>query len=541
MSHVSRRDFLKDMARIGAGFAASVISQGVLAGASPGQRSTARPNIVLILADDLGFSDIGCYGSEIRTPNLDWLAAHGLRFTQFYNAARCCPSRASLLTGLYPHQVGVGHMVDNLGYPGYLGYLNDRCVTLAEALKGAGYATLMVGKWHLGEERPHWPVDRGFDHYYGLLSGAAHYFLPVRKTKDPKTKRIMAIDDKPFLPPPERFYMTDAITERAVHYIRSYAKADRPFFLYVAYTAPHWPLHAWPEDIARYQGKYDAGWDKLREQRYDRLVDLGIISPRWPLSPRDPGTWPWEEEQDKGLMSLKMAVYAAQVDRMDQGIGQILQALRDEGILHDSLILFLSDNGACAEGGPRGQDFWENGKAPGGPDSYQSYGLSWANASNTPFRRFKHWVHEGGIATPLIVFWPPVIREGGRLTHEIGHVIDIMPTLLEAAGAEYPREYRGQPILPPEGRSLVPIFRGERWAEPRWIFWEHEGNRAVRYGKWKLVAGHNEPWELHDMEEDRTEARDLAGDLPQIRKELEEAWQAWAERVGVRPWPVRRK
>ena len=538
MSKLTRREFLREAAKTSAGLALGGAALSLASSSGCARKPAGRPNIVLIMVDDMGDSDIGCYGSEIRTSNVDRLASGGLRFTQFYNAARCCPTRASLLTGLYPHQAGIGHMIDNLGYPGYQGYLNDRSVTLAEALGRAGYHTLMSGKWHVGEQRPHWPVDRGFEHYYGLISGAANYF-DITKTKNPRVKRTMAIDDKPFVPQPGQFYMTDAITENAVRFINEYAGQSRPFFLYVAYTAPHWPLHAWPEDIARYRGKYDIGWDELRERRYARMLGMGIISRKWKLSPRDPRTWPWREETDKELMSLKMAVYAAQIDRMDQGVGKILASLEEHGALENTLILFLSDNGGCAEGGPKGGDWWKNGALPGGPDSYQSYGLSWANASNTPFRRFKHWVHEGGIATPLIVHWPAVIREGGKLTHEMGHIIDIMPTLLDVAGAEYPREYNGHEIQPPEGRSLVPIFRGGRWEGPRWIFWEHEGNRAVRHGKWKLVAGHNEPWELHDMEEDRTELRDLSGDFPQVKKELEEAWKEWANRVGVRPWPVR--
>lgn len=537
MTELSRREFLRGTAWLGAGVGLGIVSPGLLRSPIRNPSRTSRPNIVLILADDLGFSDIGCYGSEVRTPNLDKLAAGGLRFSQFYNTARCCPTRASLLTGLYSHQAGVGHMVEDLGYPGYRGYLSDRCITLAEALRMAGYVTLMSGKWHVGEERPHWPVDRGFDHYFGLISGAAHYFLPLRN--EPKAGRKMALDDKPIVPDPEGFYMTDAITDYAVRFLRSYASRSRPFFLYVAYTAPHWPLHAWPEDIARYRGKYDIGWDRLRQLRYERLKEMGLISAKWPLSPRDPRTWPWKEESEKELMSLKMAVYAAQIDRMDQGIGRILAALRETGALNNTLILFLSDNGGCGEGGPRGRDFYGNGKPPGGPDSYQNYGLSWANASNTPFRRFKQWVHEGGIATPFIVYWPEVIREGGKITHEVGHVIDIMPTLLEAAGIQYPAEFNGRPLLPLEGRSLLPIFRGERWPAPRWLFWEHQGNRSVRFGKWKLVAGHNEPWELHDLEEDRTELVDLSRDHPDVAKELKEAWEDWANRVGVRPWPIK--
>ncbi len=530
MSDATRREFLKTGAILTAGFAL---------GLKPSANISAdRPNIVLIMADDMGYSDIGCYGSEIRTPNLDRLASGGLRFTQFYNAARCCPTRASLLTGLYPHQAGIGYMIRDLGYPAYQGYLNDRCLTLAEALKPAGYLTLMSGKWHVGEKRPHWPTDRGFDHYFGLISGAANYF-DITKTKAPGVKRTMAIDDKPFVPKPGKFYMTDAITENAVRFIHRAASGARPFFLYVAYTAPHWPLHAWPEDIARYRGRYDLGWDELRRRRHERMLQMGIVSGKWRLSPRDPRAHAWQAETEKQLMSLKMAVYAAQIDRMDQGIGRILDALEETETFENTLLLFLSDNGGCAEGGPKGFDRRGNGVPPGGVDSYMSYGLCWANASNTPFRRFKHWVHEGGISTPLIVHWPAVIRHGGGVVREVGHIIDIMPTLLEVAGARYPEERNGKETLPLEGKSLVPLFTGGTWEEPRWIFWEHQGNRAVRHGRWKLVAGHNEPWELHDMEEDRTETQNVSADKPAVVKQLSEAWQDWAARVGVRPWPVK--
>ncbi|HUV63185.1 MAG TPA: sulfatase-like hydrolase/transferase, partial [Sedimentisphaerales bacterium] len=310
---LTRRDLLK-----AAGFGAASLSLPARLGAAgqlDAQRRSGKPNIVLIMADDMGFSDIGCYGGEIHTPNLDKLAAGGLRFTQFYNAARCCPTRASLLTGLYPHQAGIGHMVGNSGYPAYQGYLNERCVTIAEALKPAGYRTLMAGKWHVGEDRPHWPTDRGFDNYFGLISGGANYF-DITKTKAKGAKRQMALDDKPYTPPKEGFYITDAFSDHAVEFIDKYGRVQQPFFLYLPFTAPHWPLHALPQDIAKYKGKYMKGWDALREERSARRVEMGIISDKWKLSPRDATTWPWADEKDKELMDMKMAVYAAQVERM---------------------------------------------------------------------------------------------------------------------------------------------------------------------------------------------------------------------------------
>ena len=402
----TRRDFLKAM-----GFGAASLSlHGCMeVGSSAATESTrSRPNIILIMADDMGYSDIGCYGGEVNTPSLDRLAASGMRFTQFYNTGRCCPTRASLLTGLYPHQAGIGHMVGNKGYPSYQGYLNERCVTIAEALKSGGYRTLMSGKWHVGENRPHWPVDRGFDEYYGIVSGGANYF-DISKTKAPGVKRTMAIDDEPFVPKPGSFYMTDAFSENAVKFIDNYGRKKEPFFLYLAYTAPHWPLHAWPDDIAKYKGKYRKGWDRLRQERYQLMIKIGLISSKWKMSPRDTATWPWDDENNKELLDLKMAVYAAQIERMDYGIGKVLDKLKETGAQENTLVLFLSDNGGCAEGGPVGFDNRKNGLPPGGVDSYMSYGLSWANASNTPFRRYKHWVHEGGIATPLIAHWPAVI------------------------------------------------------------------------------------------------------------------------------------
>lgn len=487
-----------------------------------------QPNIVLIMADDMGVSDIGCYGSEIRTPNLDGLAKAGLRFTQFYNNARCCPTRASLMTGLYPHQAGVGHMVNKRNLPGYLGYLNDHCVTIAEALRPAGYRTLMSGKWHVGEERPHWPVDRGFEHSYTLISGGSNYFRI-----DPE--RTMARDGEKFIPNEDGFYLTDAFTTNAVRLLDEHGKGDRPFFLYLAYTSPHWPLHAWPEDIARYRGKYREGWDALRQKRHQRMKELGLVDPRWPLSERDPQAPLWSDQDDKAKddWDLKMAVYAAQIDRMDQGIGKVLAKLKELRVENNTLVLFLADNGGCAEKINRGKP----GVPPGSADSFLSYGLPWANVSNTPYKRFKHWVHEGGIATPLIARWPSGLKtQPGSLTPQPGHLIDIMATCVDVAGAAYPERVGDRAITPLEGKSLKPIFEGKTRPGHAEIYWEHEGNRAVRQGKWKLVALNRGPWELYDLEADRTETRDLAGQYPERVKELSALHAAWAERSQVRPW-----
>ncbi len=532
----TRRDFLKT---IGVG-AATVMLEGRTNASKlfAGDTSRGKPNIVLIMADDMGYSDIGCYGGEVHTANLDRLAAGGLRFTQFYNAARCCPTRASLLTGLYPHQAGIGHMVGNRGYPAYQGYLNEHCVTIAEALNTAGYRTLMSGKWHVGEDRPHWPVDRGFDKYYGIISGGANYF-DITKAKAPGVKRTMAVDDKPFVPEPGKFYMTDAFSENAVKFVDTYGRKQEPFFLYLAYTAPHWPLHAWPEDIAKYKGKYLKGWDRLREERYQRMIRMGLISGKWKMSPRDTATWPWNDEKNKELLDLKMAVYAAQIERMDYGIGRVLDKIKEIGVEENTLVMFLSDNGGCAEGGPVGFDNRKNGLPPGGVDSYMSYGLSWANASNTPFRRYKHWVHEGGIATPFIAYWPAVVKNAGSLTHQPGHIVDVMATCLDVAGIEYPKTYKGRELNRLEGKSLLPIFEGKKRRGHEAIYWEHEGNRAVRQGKWKLVSAHKGPWELYDLEADRTELNNLAEKHPQKVEQLKVMYESWAERCGVQPWPIK--
>ncbi len=537
---MNRREFIKLVA---SGAAVTLpgcaFSMGDLAGTDDKSKKAAKqPNIVLIMADDMGYSDIGCYGGEVNTPNLDRLAAGGLRFTQFYNAARCCPTRASLLTGLYPHQAGIGHMVGNRGYPAYQGYLNERCVTIAEVLRTAGYNTLMSGKWHVGEKRPHWPVDRGFDEYYGIVSGGANYF-DISKAKATGVKRTMAIGHRAFTPEPGKFYMTDAFSENAVKFIETYGRRKEPFFLYLAYTAPHWPLHAWPEDIAKYKGKYLKGWDKLREERHERMIKMGLVSKKWKMTPRDTATWAWADEKNKELMDLKMAVYAAQIERMDWGIGKVLDKIKRIGAEKNTLVLFLSDNGGCAEGGPIGFDNRKNGLPPGGVDSYMSYGLSWANASNTPFRRYKHWVHEGGIATPLIAYWPAVIKKRNTITHRPGHIIDIMATCLDIAGIEYPKTYKGRELISLEGKSLLPIFEGKKRLGHEVIYWEHEGNRAVRQGRWKLVAKHKSDWELYDLEADRTELKTIAEKYPQKVEELKVMYKSWAKRCGVRPWPIK--
>ena len=515
-----------------------------LARCSSGSESRAgeRPNIVLIMADDMGFSDIGSYGGEISTPNLDALAANGLRFRQFYNAARCCPTRASLLTGLYSHQAGVGHMVGDYGHPSYQGRLNDRCVTIAEVLKEAGYTTLMSGKWHVGESRPHWPVDRGFDEYFGLISGGSNYFKL-------DGARQMASGNDPYTPPDDgSFYMTDAFSDNAVRFLEEHGAKPDPFFLYLPYTAPHWPLHAKPEDIERYVGKYGMGWEVLRQQRFARQQETGIRAEAWTLSPRDPDVPAWDDAQDKALWERRMEVYAAMIDCMDQGIGRVVETIRNLGKLDNTLIMFLSDNGGCHEnadieqGTPR--NTWGDPNAmPGDAGSFDGYDRPWANASNTPFRMFKSWVHEGGISSPLVCHWPDGIKlPGGSITDAPGHVIDLMATCIDLADAEYPVERNGRQIVPLEGKSLRLILEtGTRDAHEA-LYWEHQGNRAIRQGRWKLVALRDrntqaaKPWELYDIAEDRSEQRDLAAEMPERVAAMEAAWLEWGEKVGWVPF-----
>jgi len=495
-------------------------------------QNARRPNILLILADDLGFSDIGCYGSEIATPNLDRLAAGGLRFTRFYNSARCCPTRAALLTGLYPHQAGVGHMLENWKQAAYTAGLNDRCVTMAELLREAGYRTYMVGKWHVGQlggaKAANRPLDRGFERFYGT-GGGGNYFAPT----------VLFRGNERIKPEGDDYYITDALGDEAVKMLLDHGNDAKPFFLHLCFTAPHFPLHARPDDIAKYRGQYRAGWDELREHRYRRLKDLGIVDAKWKLSPRDPVAVPWSEAKDKDEWGLRMAVFAAMVDCMDRNIGRVLEAVKKIGAEKDTVVLFLSDNGSSAEF----LDSWPDpsrghkpGSITGTKESHRCLEAGWANAGNTPFREHKMWVHEGGISTPLIVNWPAGIRQRGKLTREVGHIIDLMPTLLQLAGTSYPKSFRGRELIPLEGQSLIPVLQGKSRGEYQPLFWEHEGNRAVRAGRWKLVAQFKGPWELYDMETDRTELNDLAVKMPEKAKELSALWQAWADRVGMVPW-----
>ena len=521
--------------------------------------STTKPNVVLILNDDMGYSDLGCYGGEIRTPNLDRLAAGGLRFSSFYNTARCSPSRASMLTGLHPHQTGVGILTYDSGPEGYAGNLNHQCVTIPQVLKANGYRTYMSGKWHVASSlvKPTdtWPLQRGFDAFYGTIIGAGSFYDPNTLTRGNENVEQEAHA--------EGFFYTDAISDQAVAYIEQHvaAHADEPFFEYVAYTAPHWPLHAHDDDIARYRGRFDAGWDALRQERLDKLVASGLLDAQWKLTERDPSQPPWTEaekdEQFRAWTLRCMEVYAAQIDRMDQGIGRILAALEKTGRLDDTLVIFLADNGACAEDIPEdvtvdelvdklmiarrttrsgepvhfGNDI---SRMPGPENTYQSYGTAWANLSNAPFRLYKHWIHEGGISTPLIAHWPNGIAEKGGLRHAPGYLPDIMATIVDATGSTYPQTFDGHAVAPLEGQTLLPVFAHDG-IERKPMFWEHEGNAAVRIGRWKLVKRYPLAWELYDMEADRTELHDLSAQQPERVADMAAQYEAWAARCGVIP------
>lgn len=490
------------------------------------------PNIIVILADDMGFSDIACYGSEIPTPNLDRLAANGLRFSQFYNTGRCCPTRASLLTGLYPHQAGVGHMVEDDGAPGYQGRLNQSCVTIAEALKPAGYFTAMTGKWHVGQSLGVTPWNRGFDRSLNAVAGGFYFPDAPRAELFLNGKAIPNND--PALP--KNWYSTDLWTTFGLKFIDEALAGKKPFYLHLCHNAPHFPLQAPAEDIAKFRGKYKDGWDSIRDARQARQVELGIIDAAWAKPPRPQTVKAWESLSDaeKDRFDHLMATYAACVHHMDQSIGDLVNGLKQRGIFEDTLILFMSDNGGNAEAGPEGRS--KGDPSTGNSDWYS--GMSWAFPQNTPFRLFKHYNHEGGIASPLVAHWPTGILAKGELRHQPSHVIDIMATCIDVSGATYPKDFNGKPITPTEGKSLVPAFQNKK-IQREALFWEHEGNAAVRVENLKLVRqGRKGKWELYDLKSDRTESHDLAAALPEESQKLSTLWKAWAIRAKVLPYPA---
>lgn len=517
-------------------------------------KTDPRPNIVVVLVDDMGYSDIGCYGGEIDTPTIDKMASEGLRFTQFYNCGRCCPTRASLLTGLYPHKTGIGFMTaQDYGKPGYRADLNRKCVTIGEALKTAGYSTYMTGKWHVSKDfskdgpKHNWPLQRGFDKFYGTLLAAGSQWDPITLTEGNSYTQLK----------PGEFY-TEVLTDKACNYIKQH-DSSKPFFLYLAHTAPHWPLHAREQVIEKYRGRYSAGWDKLRAQRLDRLKKLGIVPADSRLSARDEKVPAWDSIPHKEWEQSRFEAFAAMVDHIDQSMATLLNTLDEKGVRDNTLILFLSDNGGdkqehmYGEIGNTGKP-WAYmryvplytptgepviaGDIPGwklGPDNtYGGYGTKWAHLSNAPFKKFKKDTYEGGIATPMIAYWPKAIPAKNQLRHQPAHVADIMATCLELAQIDYPKSYQGESLKPLDGKSLLPIFNNDTQTHKD-LYWEHHGNRAARVGDWKIVAGYQQPWELYNLANDRTETKNLATQHPEKVKELSAMFDQWGARSDVIP------
>lgn len=501
-----------------------------------------RPNIILIMVDDMGYSDLGSYGGEIQTPNLDKLASEGLRLREFYNNFICAPTRASLLTGQYPHKAGVGYFDVNLGIPAYQGYLNKESLTIGEVLRTAGYSTLISGKWHVGKDSvQHWPNQRGFDQFYGIVGGGANYFNANPMILGGREYPVKLIRNNQELhPEPDSYYFTDEITTNATQFLEEQNKTGKPFFLYVAYNAPHWPLQALPEDIAKYKGKYDIGWDSLRTLRLERQKKSGITDPNQTLTERDPDVPYWNKltYDEQQFWKAKMEVYAAMVDRMDQGVGKILAKLKELKKDDNTLIVFISDNGA--QGGfnsfnQKRTGLVLNSGPVGTSGSFDYQEQPWAHLSNTPLRAYKGRPYEGGFRTPFIAWFPKQIKPGA-ISKGTGHLIDLAPTFYELAGAKYPAAHNGVKTNSLSGKSLVPVIYGKQdevnRGEP--LFWERAGNKAVRKGKWKIVSIYPNPvWELYDLEKDRGETKDLAGEYPEIVRELAWDYVQWTVRTGV--------
>ncbi len=497
-----------------------------LVNAAQAQEPRDRPNIIVILADDMGYSDLGCTGSEIDTPNLDRMASEGTLFTNFYNTSRCCPSRTSLLTGQYQWDAGVGHMDSpHFEFPEYQGHINDKSVTIAEALKLNGYQTFMSGKWHVGSrERTMWPDHRGFDQFYGTPDGGGIYFYPSKYWDRPVYWNGEQVH------PDDSWYSTDAFTDYAIDYIEDKRDSDKPFFMYIAYVAPHFPLMAKPEDIAKYRDTYRVGYDAIRKARFEKQKAIGLIPENLEIS--EPVYPDWESVEDQDQEAMEMAVYAAMVDCLDQNVGRLMDSLEAAGIIENTAVFFLSDNGAC-------QTDWN--KTPdveiGNRDSNVAYGV-WNNVSNTPYRMRKGQEHEGGIITPLVAHWPAGIKVNGERISAPAHINDFMPTCLELAGATYPKTYNGVELSPLDGKSFLPLLKGETPAKEPHYFWEHEGNRAVREGDWKLVALQKGDWELYNLSVDPFERNNLIEENPEKAKSLQSSYESWSQKHGVRPWPL---
>jgi arylsulfatase len=524
----------------------------------------APPNIILILVDDMGWSSIGCYGGLVETPNIDALAEKGVRFNQFYNGARCCPTRATLMSGLHPHQVGVGHMTlpikgvehpkpgesdfdvkvkswERRSYPReYQGWLDTEIPTVPEMLKTAGYGTYMSGKWHLNNENSEtWPVQRGFDRFYGHFSGTSGYFQTYSLHRQ----------NSPVKEEGNRFYLTDALGTEAIEYLSEHdeQKDNVPFFLYLAFNAPHFPLQSMPEDFQKYRGRFKAGWDILRKEKLERQKEMGIVPKNTRLSkrPDDIPAWDSLNSKQQNEMDAIMATYAAMVDRVDQNIGKLVDHLKATDEFQNTIIFFLSDNGAEAESRALGRfrmaelGRYGDGENRGRP--WAKYGKAWANFSNTPCRYYKHYTHQGGVQTPLIAHWPKGIpaRQNGRILSQNSYLPDLVETCIEMAGAVRPANWHGKPVPEAEGVSLMNTIRGEvSPVHTKPIMIEHEGNCMVRLGKWKLLRSYGQPWELYDIETDFSETQNLIAENQEVANHLKRAYAEWAERIGVKEWTI---
>ena len=509
-----------------------------------------KPNILLIMVDDMGYSDLGCYGGEVQTPNINELAEQGIRFTQMHNCARCCPTRASLLTGHYPHLAGINGMGVNLSI---------NTATIGEILKENGYHTGMTGKWHLSRTKPlenpeeqlewlanridrgpfspleNYPCNRGFEEHWGVIWGVVNFFNPFS----------LVHNEEPIKDIPEDFYMTNFITEKSLDLIDEYSKDDKPFFLYVAHTAPHWPLHALPEDIAKYKDTFKIGWDSLRANRYKRMIELGLIDEETYKLPENSSGKSWEDCQEKDYEAANMAAHAAMIDRIDQGVGQIINKLKETGQYENTIIFVLSDNGASYERGyPPGFDrpgytkdstiIEYNSPNPGSGTTWNYLGNAWASAVNTPFRYWKKESYEGGSATPFIVHWPKGLKgKENTINRGLAHVIDILPTCLDLTGAEYPETINGEETVTPAGKSLLPLLYNETEKIHDTLYWEHERGRAIRIGDWKMSALPGKKWELFNISEDHTETNDLSDTYPDKVAEMNEAWETWAKTMNI--------
>ena len=490
---------------------------------SQARQQEARPNFIVILVDDMGYSDLGCFGSEISTPNLDKIASQGMRFEQFYSNPRSCPTRASLMTGMYPTNAGVGAMSMDMKIPEYQGYLRTDCVTMGEAMRSNGYSTFLSGKWHLGSKKGQWPYDRGFDRSYVFLEGATDYFSPGDMAVDNQSINITDPD----------FYLTNAISDNAVKFIRE--RDDKPFFMYVAFNAPHWPLQAPKADYEKYLDVYAAGWDVIRQKRYEKQLAIGAIPPDTKLSERNENVPAWNtlKEPERKDWAFRMALYAAMVDIMDRGVGRIVEQLGRDGILDNTVIMFMSDNGACSTEGRNTRKI--EGAKPGEKGSAVGYNPPWANVSATPFRYFKKDTFEGGIHVPFIVRYPKMVPAGTN-NYVPAHVIDVLPTIIDLCGGTAPDTYSGRKVNPMNGVSMRSVMGGGTAPIHDKLCWEHYGNCAIRKGDWKLVhkdSFKKDVWELYNIKQDPTELNNLAAGNPKLVEELLADYNQWAKDTKV--------